>query len=148
MAIVIVNHPKVGQRMKKTERRLARDTRNKLVILRCCPFNDEHARAHATKNGRKRAAPPHLLLLQSSQPLQSTLGSFRSKSPLLKFFEAAIKKLSNEMVKIARQSRAEKFSQKRIFPEINAICYIHVLKKINFEAILGISVAKNFLIDA
>ena len=48
------------------------------------------------------------------------------------------------MMKFARQSRAEKFSQKRILYEINAIFYIHVLKKINFEAILGISVAKNF----
>ena len=52
------------------------------------------------------------------------------------------------MMKFARQSRAEYFSQKRILHEINAIFYIHVLKKINFEANLRISVAKNFQRDS
>ena len=31
---------------------------------------------------------------------------------------------------------------------MNAIFYIHVLKKIDFELFLGISVAKNFEIDS
>ena len=52
------------------------------------------------------------------------------------------------MERIARQRRAEKFSQKRTFHEINAIFTFMFSKKNDFEVFLGISVAKKYEIDS
>ena len=73
-------------------------------------------------------------------------GQFWVKKSTFEILWTSHKKLLNDWKKgkerITRQRRAEKFSQKRTFHEINAIFTFMFSKKNDFEGFLGISVAK------